>query len=627
MMLLAALQEAEKFYGEQTVLGGVTFEVRAASRVALTGRNGAGKSTILRLLMGEDAPDGGAVYRRDGVSVAMLKQDPQFEAGSSVLEVSEKAFGELDALEETLSGLEHQGLDKPDVFERWEGVHETFERRGGYERRARRDAVLYALGFRGRERETAGWLSGGEKTRLGLARLLMAQPDVLLLDEPTNHLDIAMREWLEGYLSRYPGGVVLVSHDRAFMDAAGSSTAEIAGGTLRTFDGPPSRYREYRAEQLRIEAATRKNEAREHERLEAAAGRMKAWAGQNEKLHRRAKAMERRVERYEAQMMDEAEREARTTRFSFPCSESGDIVLQAEGLSKSFGGRTLFEDVAFTLRQGERIALVGPNGAGKTSFLRVLLGDTPSDDPAAVLRYGARVRVGYYDQELRGVDPERTLIEEMIRLVGDVEAHNLLGRFLFPYEAQYKRIRDLSGGERARLALLKLTLGEYNFLVLDEPTNHLDVEMIEALESALNAFEGTLLIVSHDRSFIRETTERVWELRAGRFTAFDGPWDYYQRKRQEEAQAEAPAASPAREEPRPKGPSRWQLERDLKGLEEQIEALETRLANISDQLSQSAGLEPEKIGELGEAHARLEAELLEAMAAWEETTEKLSVKS
>ncbi len=627
-MLLAALQEAEKFYGEQTVLGGVTFEVRAASRVALIGRNGAGKSTILRLLMGEDAPDGGAVYRRDGVTVAMLKQDPQFGTGSSVLEVSEKAFSELDALEETLSGLEHRGLDKPDVFERWERVHEIFERRGGYERRARRDAVLYALGFRGREGETAAWLSGGEKTRLGLARLLMAQPDVLLLDEPTNHLDIAMREWLEGYLSRYPGGVVLVSHDRTFLDAAGSSTAEIAGGTLRTFDGPPSRYRDYRAEQLRIEAATRKNQAREHERLEAAAGRMKAWAGQNEKLHRRAKAMERRVERYETQMLGEAEREARTTRFQFPCSESGDIVLQAEGLSKSFGGRTLFEDVAFTLRQGERIALVGPNGAGKTSFLKVMLGDAPSDDPAALLRYGARVRVGYYDQELRDVDPERTLIEEMIRLVGDVEAHNLLGRFLFPYEAQYKRISDLSGGERARLALLKLTLGEYNFLVLDEPTNHLDVEMIEALESALNAFEGTLLIVSHDRRFIRETTERVWELRAGRFTAFDGPWDYYQRKRQAEAQAEAtPVSSQIKEEPKPRGPSKWQLERDLEGLEEQIETLEAQLATIGDQLSQSAGLEPEKIGELGEEHARLEAELLEAMAAWEETAEKLSVKS
>ena len=413
------------------------------------------------------------------------------------------------------------------------------------------------------------------------------------------------------------------------MDAAGSSTAEIAGGTLRTFDGPPSRYRDYRAEQLRIEAATRKNQAREHERLEAAAGRMKAWAGQNEKLHRRAKAMERRVERYETQMLGEAEREARTTRFQFPCSESGDIVLQAEGLSKSFGGRTLFEDVAFTLRQGERIALVGPNGAGKTSFLKVMLGDAPSDDPAALLRYGARVRVGYYDQELRDVDPERTLIEEMIRLVGDVEAHNLLGRFLFPYEAQYKRISDLSGGERARLALLKLTLGEYNFLVLDEPTNHLDVEMIEALESALNAFEGTLLIVSHDRRFIRETTERVWELRAGRFTAFDGPWDYYQRKRQTEAQAEATpvSESPSEKEPKAKGPSKWQLERDLEGLEEQIETLEAQLATIGDQLSQSAGLEPEKIGELGEAHARLEAELLEAMAAWEETTEKLSVKS
>ena len=217
-MVLAALYEAEKFYGEQVVLGGVTLELRASSRTALIGRNGAGKSTILRLLLGQDAPDGGTVFRREGVSVAMLEQDPIIPAGMSILEVSERAFAELDELEAGLSRLEHDGLADPEVYARWEVLHETFERRGGFERRARRDSVLYALGFRGREHEVAGHLSGGEKTRLGLARLLMAQPDVLLLDEPTNHLDIEMRGWLGGYLSRYPGGVLLVSHDRAFLD-------------------------------------------------------------------------------------------------------------------------------------------------------------------------------------------------------------------------------------------------------------------------------------------------------------------------------------------------------------------------------------------------------------------------
>ena len=361
--------------------------------------------------------------------------------------------------------------------------------------------------------KTAKTLSGGEKTRLGLAQLLMAQPDVLLLDEPTNHLDMQMRSWLESYLNRYPGAVLIVSHDREMLDRAASETAEIAFGLLRTHIGTPSEYRAYRAEQLRIEALTRKNQQREHDRLEDAATQMKKWAGQNAKLHRRAQAMFKRLERFEDTMIGEADPEGRSTRFQFESGESGDIVLQAQHLQKSFGDKQLFKDIGFTLRQSERVALVGPNGAGKSTFLKTLLGTLPSDNPQALLRYGSRVRVGYYDQELRGVEPDNTLIQEMVRLVGDTEAHNLLGRFMFPFDAQYKLIRDLSGGERARLALLKLTLGEYNLLVLDEPTNHLDVEMIEALENALKAYTGTLFIVSHDRRFIEEVTDLVWELK------------------------------------------------------------------------------------------------------------------
>ena len=626
-MVLSALYDVEKFYGEQVVLAGVTLELRASSRTALIGRNGAGKSTILRLLLHQDVPDGGTVFRRDGVSVAMLEQDPIIPSGMSVLEVSERAFAELDELERGLSRLEHEGLADPDVYARWEVLHETFERRGGFERRARRDSVLYALGFRGREHEVASHLSGGEKTRLGLARLLMAQPDVLLLDEPTNHLDMAMRGWLGGYLSRYPGGVLLVSHDRAFLDETCDATAEISRGTLRTMNTTPTRYREARAEQERLEAATRANQQREHDRLEAAATQMKRWAGQSEKLHRRAKAMERRTERYADTMLPDAEAAERQTRFTFPCDDSGEIVLQAQGLSKRYGGEQLFCDVGFTVRQGERIALVGPNGAGKSSFLRVLLGESASDDPRALLRFGARVRVGYYDQELRGVDPDATLFEELVRLVGDSAAHNLLGRFLFPYEAQFKRVRDLSGGERARLALLKLTLGEYNFLVLDEPTNHLDVEMIEALEAALAAYTGTLLIVSHDRRFVAETTSLVWELGGGHFTAYEGDWSFYERKRRErrvqEAQSEPePTVKPADQ---PKGPSRWQLGRDQEALEARIAELEAELGALTEKLTVPETLSPDALLQTSERHGRLEAELLDTIARWEETTEALEV--
>ncbi len=636
VMLLAALQQVDKFYGDQVVLEQVGLELRSASRIALIGRNGAGKSTILKLLLGLEPPDSGTIYRREGVTLAMLEQDPQFDAEYTVLELSERAFTDLDVLEQELSSLENTGLHEPDIYERWEHLHEIFERRGGYERRARRDAVLYALGFRGREHEKARHLSGGEKTRLGLARLLMAQPDVLLLDEPTNHLDMQMREWLEGYLSRYPGAVMLVSHDRAFLDAACNQTAEIALATLRNFAGTPSQYRDYRAEQLRIEALTRANQHKEHQRLEAAAAQMKKWAGQNAKLHRRAKAMEKRVERYATQMLPEAERQQRATRFRFDCDESGEIVMQAGNLSKSFGDNTLFKDVNFTLRQGERIALIGPNGAGKSSFIKMLLGDLASDNPRAQLRFGVRVRGGYYDQDLRGVDPEMTLIEEMIRLVGDVEAHNLLGRFLFPYGAQYKTIAKLSGGERARLALLKLTMGNNNFLILDEPTNHLDVEMIEALEQALQNFAGTLLIVSHDRRFIEATTDFIWELREGRFTAYEGDWTYYQYKRQAQLQNQAKQAKAEQKSDQAadvkvntvanKTPSKWQLERELEVLEQEIGQLEHELGKISERLTNPEGLAVGVIQELGEEHARLEADLLAAMSRWETASQLLSAK-
>ncbi len=643
-MVLAALYGVDKFYGDQVVLEHAALELTAGSRLALIGRNGAGKSTLLRLLMEREEPDGGRVFIRTNVHVAMLSQDPHFAAGATVHDVAEAAFGELDAMEQTLQGFEQSGLDDPTTYERWETLHDTFTRRGGYERRARRDAVLDALGFRGREHEGAAHLSGGEKTRLGLAQLLMTQPDVLLLDEPTNHLDMAMREWLEGYLGRYPGGVVLVSHDRAFLDGAATATAEIALGTLRTFDDIPTRYREHREEQLRIEAATRANQQKEYDRLEQAATQMKKWAGQNAKLHRRAKSMEGRLERYAQEMVAETESDDRSVRFRFAHAVSNaDVVLQASNLSKSFGDTTLFDDVTLTVRQDERIALVGPNGAGKSTFLKTLLGDMPSDDPSAALQFGARVRVGYYDQELRGVDPDLTLIEEMIRMVGDVEAHNLLGRFLFPYDAQYKKIADLSGGERARLALLKLSLHEYSLLVLDEPTNHLDVEMIETLEAALDAFDGTLIVVSHDRRFIERIATRVWELRNGDLIDFEGDWNFFLRKQRErraalddadakesaERRAERQKTSDAHAPQAPKLPSRWKLERRLEALEAQIDDLETTLAELNDKLANPEALNGEDFGELGELgaqHADVEATLLSVMAEWEETSEMLSAK-
>ncbi|MFO8150998.1 MAG: ABC-F family ATP-binding cassette domain-containing protein [Trueperaceae bacterium] len=661
-MILASLQRVDRHHGEQTVLAGASLELRPGERLALIGRNGAGKTTILRLLAGREAPDGGETYRRPGITFGLLDQDARFDGDEAVdldvAEVADGAFRDLDAMERELTRLEREGLDDPGVYAQWDELHERFERRGGYARRARRDAVLHALGFAGREGDLVGRLSGGERTRLGLARLLMAQPDILLLDEPTNHLDLEMRAWLESFVGRYPGAAVMVSHDRAFLDGACDRTAEVDRGELRVARGNPSAYRAARAEQARIEARTRANEVRERERLSEAATRMKRWAGQNEKLHRRARAMERRLERYEAGMLAEERPDAATTRFLFPCPASVDLVLHAQHLTARYD-RTLFEGVELVVRRGERVVITGPNGAGKTTLLRTLLGERPSDDPRASVRWGTRVRVAYYDQDLGGLDPDARLIEELIRLVGDTEAHDLLGRFLFPYEAQFKRVADLSGGERARLALLKLTLTEANVLVLDEPTNHLDVEMIEALEAALAAYEGTLLLVSHDRRFLETMATRVWEVDRGRLTDFEGDWAFYRRKRDARREARAAARDPRAEaeggsDDRGGGTdgehvddaasaaagagderSPWRLRRDLERWEGEVARLESELAAAQADLERAAAApadERQREGgarwaELGRRHDALESELLAAMASWEAAASALAAKT
>lgn len=649
-MLLAALQGVDKAYGEQVLLAGANLELRSAERVALIGRNGSGKSTILRLLAGLVKPDGGTVHRAQETVVAYLEQNPAWAGTDKVAEVSARAFAELDELEERLAELEHAGLDDPNNYARWEELHGAFERRGGYARRARRDAVLSALGFAGRHEQPVAQLSGGERTRLGLAVLLMEQPDVLLLDEPTNHLDIEMRQWLEGHLSRYPGAALIVSHDRAFLDGATTRTAQVGGGRLMVGPGNPSAYLEARAVADRLQAETRANQERELTRLQGAADQMKHWAGQNAKLHRRAKAMQRRADRYEGGMVSELARAERTTRFNFPAGDSGDIVLAAEHLSKSFGERQLLKDATFELRRGDRIGLVGRNGEGKSTLLKMIVGELRSDDPRGHVRTGARVRLGYYDQELTRLDAENTLFDELRQRLGDIEAHNALGRFLFPYEAQFKKIRDLSGGERARLALLDLSLGEHNLLILDEPTNHLDTEMIAALEEALDVYEGTLLFVSHDRRFLSALAEQVWEVRDGKLAEYDGDWDYYLRhrpKRDAGAAREpaAPLGRPGRdagaEAAASRGPSRWQLQRRLEALEEEIKSLEARLATLTGELAKPDELDanllanppqlagpPLRHAELlalfGQEHAKVEEALLGLMEEWHLVTDQLA---
>lgn len=621
--MLLALEDIEKDYGAQPVLSGVSLQVNPGDRIGLVGRNGAGKSTLLRLLLGVEEPDAGRVRTFAGVRVRALAQDPSFAEGSTVQSVLDAAFHELDELE---AELERAAADMqsgtPQSVERHAELLEHYARRGGYERRARRDAATLAFGFRGREDTPTAQLSGGERTRLGLAALIVENPDVMLLDEPTNHLDMVMVEWLEGFLSRYAGAALIISHDRAFLDAATNETAYLWQRQLRVYAGNYTTFRTALDEEIEQQRRQAEIDARKIASLSESAARMKIWGLGMSKLARRAHSMESRLERLRASAAAPPPKAERTARILFHAPESGDMVLDAAHLTARIDGRTLFEDVQVQIRRGERVALIGRNGAGKTTFLKMLLGLRPSDDPKGYSRTGARVTVGYYDQQLRGVDEDSTLYLEAREYVEkDAQAHDLLGTYMFPYLSHDKKVAVLSGGERSRLALLKLAQEDHNFLLLDEPTNHLDMEMLESLETALDEFNGTLLMVSHDRRLVENLADRIWLIEDGQFYEYPGGWQYYREKhRPSEApkpaapKAEAPAA-PAR----PKTKGLWHLKRDLERVEADIAALEQKLAEAHAALA--AATPDADFAALGKTVADLEGQLEAKMEEWAKASE------
>ncbi|MVN88070.1 ATP-binding cassette domain-containing protein [Deinococcus sp. HMF7620] len=612
-MLVAAL-DASKEYGPLTVLSDVTFAVQPGDRVGLVGRNGAGKSTLLKLLTGELMPDGGIVKRGPGVRVRALQQDPVFAEGATVDSVLSAAFHDLDQLEAELhAAAEAMSSGTPESILHHEALLEHYQRRGGFERRSRKDAVTLAFGFRGREHDLASGLSGGERTRLGLAALLVENPDVLLLDEPTNHLDIVMVEWLEAFLGRYPGAVLVISHDRTFLDTVTRETAYLRSGTLKVYAGNYSTFRETLAVELEGQAARHATESKQIASLQASADRMKIWGLGMSKLARRAKAMQARVDRMQARATAAPPPEQRTARITFHAPESGDVVLDARHVTRTLpGGRTLYRDVNVQIRRGERIAIIGRNGAGKTTLLRALLGLDKGDDARARVLTGARVTVGYYDQALRGVDPAETLYDVARAYTQkDPEAHDLLGTFMFPYDQHDKPARILSGGERARLALLKLAQEDHNLLVMDEPTNHLDMEMVEALEDALEHFTGTLMMVSHDRAFIEGLADRIWLVEDGQFYEYPG-WEDYKAKHRSVGTEVAPKPTP--KPTAPKGKGLWHLKREVEALEADIARLESELEQA--QAALASATPDADFAALGQAAHDLEVQLEARMDAW-----------
>jgi len=527
--MLFRLSDVYKAYATHDILRGVSLQINPGEHVGLVGRNGAGKTTIFRLVSGEESPDRGDVVRARGVRLGLLAQHVHFEPGTTVHESALAAFGHLQQIEHEMHELEHRmaevHADLEKVLERYSDLQHEFEREGGFEYAAKAEAILQGLGF---DREQwsleTGKLSGGQQNRLGLARLLLAEPDVLLLDEPTNHLDVTAVEWLEEFLQTYASAYVIISHDRYFLDRACRRIVELENGRASSYTGNYSAYLAEREERREAQQRAYENQRQLIEKTEEFIRRN--LAGQKTKQAKSRRTMLAKLERVEAVRADRSSGDFRLQSIE----RTGNHVLMVSEAAIGYPDKLLARDISFILRRGECLGIIGPNGSGKTTFLKTILKKIPA--LAGEIRWGTKVQIGYYAQQLEGLDDRNEIIMELRRVAPSSatagELRSFLAKFLFTGDDVYKKVGDLSGGEKGRLALAKLIYSRVNVLVLDEPTNHLDIPSREALEEALDAYEGTILTISHDRYFLDRVATQILALDGqGLAEHYDGDYTEY----------------------------------------------------------------------------------------------------
>ena len=635
-MILMTVQGVSKSFGMDRVLTDISLTLRQGARMGLIGVNGSGKSTLFRLIAGQLEPDEGAISLMRGTRVGMLTQEADIQTDLTVREELSRVFEPVREMERRLRALEDEMAQKHEdevelerLSREYARLTDRFEDAGGYEWPSRIQGVLAGLGFaRGREDQPASVLSGGEKTRLCLARLLLTQPDLLMLDEPTNHLDLSSIQWLEETLKKYRGTVLIISHDRYFMNSVCDCMAELSMHRLTQYEGNYDQFTLKRQADLERQIREYKLQQAEIARQQAIIQRYRMY--NREKSIRAAESREKRLER-----MERVERpaEEQHVRFSFEARRrSGEDVLMARGLAKGFDGRALFENFDLHLRAGDRVAIIGPNGVGKSTLLNILARELRAD--AGLVEYGANVDVGYYRQHQTGLDPEKDVLNELWddfpRLELD-RVRSVLALFLFTGDDVYKKIGSLSGGEKGRVSLCKLMLRRDNLLLLDEPTNHLDMDSREVLEGALEDFDGTLLTVSHDRYFINRVANRIVEMRPDGVREYLGNYDdYLEKKRREQADAQDALAG---------GMTRTQLDRQRrqerllrqsrKALEARVEAAERSIAQAEAEIAQlearmaDAALyqDPDEAREVARRHAQLQAGMDALYAQWEEVSQ------
>ena len=630
---------------ENQVLKNVSFHIEDHEKAAIVGINGAGKTTLLRIIVGEMTPDDGQVVLAKDKTLGYLAQNSTVDTSHTIYEELLSVKADLLRLEEKIreceNNMKHADGDAlEDLMKQYTSLTHAFETGGGYLYRSELVGVLKGLGFTEDEfSKPVATLSGGQKTRVALGRLLLQNPDLIILDEPTNHLDMNSIAWLETYLLNYKGAVLIVSHDRYFLDRIAGKVIEIDQSKATTFMGNYSDYA-VKKEQLRVAAWNAyMNQQRDIKHQEEVIEKLKSF--NREKSIKRAESREKMLDKIEViEKPSEVRTDMKLT--LTPRILSGNDVLTVEHLSKSFDSHKLFTDVNFEIKRGEHVAIIGDNGSGKTTLLKILNGLVPADQ--GTFRLGSNVEIGYYDQEHHVLHSEKTLFEEIsddYPYLNNTQIRNVLAAFLFPGEDVFKRISDLSGGERGRVSLAKLVLSNANFLILDEPTNHLDIMSKEILEDALNGYEGTILYVSHDRYFINRTAHRILDLTEGQFVSYVGNYDYYLEKHDtvmaaieastpQSADADNTAATKAAESEvkldwkaqKEEQARLRKKENDLKKCEEKIAELEARISEIDTEMSDPAiGTQVAKLQELSKEQTTCQEQLEKLYEQWEELAE------
>lgn len=630
---------------ENQVLKNVSFHIEDHEKAAIVGINGAGKTTLLRIIVGEMTPDDGQVVLAKDKTLGYLAQNSTVDTSHTIYEELLSVKADLLRLEEKIreceNDMKHADEDAlEDLMKQYTSLTHAFETGGGYLYRSELVGVLKGLGFTEDEfSKPVATLSGGQKTRVALGRLLLQNPDLIILDEPTNHLDMNSIAWLETYLLNYKGAVLIVSHDRYFLDRIAGKVIEIDQSKATTFMGNYSDYA-VKKEQLRVAAWNAyMNQQRDIKHQEEVIEKLKSF--NREKSIKRAESREKMLDKIEViEKPSEVRTDMKLT--LTPRILSGNDVLTVEHLSKSFDSHKLFTDVNFEIKRGEHVAIIGDNGSGKTTLLKILNGLVPADQ--GTFRLGSNVEIGYYDQEHHVLHSEKTLFEEIsddYPYLNNTQIRNVLAAFLFTGEDVFKRISDLSGGERGRVSLAKLVLSNANFLILDEPTNHLDIMSKEILEDALNGYEGTILYVSHDRYFINRTAHRILDLTEGQFVSYVGNYDYYLEKHDtvmaaieanapQNADADSAVAAKAAESEvkldwkaqKEEQARLRKKENDLKKCEEKIAELEARISEIDTEMSDPAiGTQVAKLQELSKEQTSCQKQLEKLYEQWEELAE------